>query len=448
MSIESGVLVFFKCPKRSWTLGYVQQWDAKKKVGSCKAKEGDTSAVGKLTEEDIFVMREDIIDEDVHDLLHLTLLHDSTLLDVLKRRYLRDVIYTNIGAIVVALNPFNFKIPYYTDDKMPEYLAEGDRIERNMPHSWAVAHNTYWEMMNDQYNQCILVSGESGAGKTEASKIVMKYLAALSCKSGTKQEKDAAAQVGTKINRTSPPLEAYGNARTVRNDNSSRFGKFMKVKFSEDGFLTGAHITKYLLEKSRIVTAAQGERVYHSFYLVLQGKDKSRYGLLDEGQYRSVSAGKTWRNKEYDTSEEYDEVCEAMRTIGYTDDQVDGMWRTVAGILFMLNIEFDPEGEGCLIRPSTTQNVTEAVRLWEVDKDTICRELVVSQLEVGGQVVEKLLPPVKAIDGRDALVKALYDAEFGWLVDICNSMLDRDTPGYWIGLLDIFGFEDFEVNSF
>eukprot|EP00755_Sulcionema_specki_P001984 Sspe_Gene.117853::Locus_109882_Transcript_1_1_Confidence_1.000_Length_619::g.117853::m.117853 len=170
--IEDGAFVFFECPQRSWILGHVVKWDGKK--GSCKSQAGDV--IDGLVEDQITIARDDTVDEDKNDLMDLTVLHDATILRCLQIRYMRDVIYTNIGPIVVALNPFNFKIPWYTDDNMPKYLSEGDRIENNLPHSWAVAHNTYFEMINDQRDQCILVSGESGAGKTEASKIVMKYL--------------------------------------------------------------------------------------------------------------------------------------------------------------------------------------------------------------------------------------------------------------------------------
>ncbi|KAJ9453890.1 Myosin-3 [Diplonema papillatum] len=267
--IEIGGQCLAMSPKDSWKVGKVSDWNGK--LGSVKCDDGE--GLTKLNDESIVLVSDEVLAEDVDDLLNLSLLHDGTLLHVLRKRYMRDVIYTNIGAIVVALNPFNFKIAWYTDDNMPKYLCEGDRIENNLPHSWAVAHNTYFELRNDSENQTILVSGESGAGKTEASKIVMKYLAAISCKSGDQANKDAASQVGVKINMASPPLESFGNAKTVRNDNSSRFGKFMRVKIDPSGYLVGAHITKYLLEKSRIVTASIGERVYHSFYLVVRGQD-------------------------------------------------------------------------------------------------------------------------------------------------------------------------------
>ncbi|KAJ9450179.1 Myosin-8 [Diplonema papillatum] len=447
MSIAVGELVYFQDPKRSWVVGNVTEWNEQKLQATCKARD-DGEVATQLKEGNVLVIREDLLEEDVDDLLHLTLLHDATILDVLRRRYFKDVIYTNIGAIVVALNPFNFKIPRYMDDQMPRYLAEGDRIEHNVPHSWAVAHNTYWEMVNDNYNQCILVSGESGAGKTEASKIVMKYLAALSCKAGDERQKEGARQVGVKINKSSPPLECFGNARTVRNDNSSRFGKFMRVKFDGEGFLKGAHITKYLLEKSRIVTASPGERVYHSFYLLLRSSHAERALLGDQKEYKSVSSGKMWHNKEFNTAEEFDEVCDAMLTIGLDQERIDDMWLVVGGILHILNLEFEAEDEGSKLRASTESNLDKCLALWQVDAEKVRRELVASELEIKGQAVVKLLPPVKAVDGRDALVKALYDAEFGWLVEQCNEILDVGDAGCWIGLLDIFGFEDFEVNSF
>jgi myosin heavy subunit len=259
--IEAGATVFFQHPEHSWVVGSVDTWDGKAAVcRSADAKEG-RDPVANLREAQLFVARDDLLHEDVNDLLNLTVLHDATLLNCLKRRYLKDVIYTNIGAIVVALNPFNFTIPWYMDDKMEGYLGEGDTIERNLPHSWAVAHNTYFEMRNDRQNQSVLVSGESGAGKTEASKIVMKYLGAVSARTGTEEQRSRGRSVGDKINCSSLPLEAFGNAKTVRNDNSSRFGKFMTIKFDEAGYLVGAFITKYLLEKSRIVTAAEKERV-------------------------------------------------------------------------------------------------------------------------------------------------------------------------------------------
>ena len=219
-----GQRVYARCPKRSWITCVLETWDPLKKIGNCKAVEDGGDMIVALKEEEIYPLRGNVATEDVDDLLLMTELHDATLLNQVKRRYMKDVIYTNIGAIVVALNPFNFKIPRYLDKVMPNYLAEGPLITRNLPHSWAQAHNTYYEMRTTNADQTILVSGESGAGKTEASKIVMKYLAQVSSLKGEVHHREAAQLVGKKINAASPALEAFGNAKTVRNDNSSRFG--------------------------------------------------------------------------------------------------------------------------------------------------------------------------------------------------------------------------------
>eukprot|EP01061_Rhynchopus_euleeides_P020432 TRINITY_DN3322_c1_g1_i1.p1 TRINITY_DN3322_c1_g1~~TRINITY_DN3322_c1_g1_i1.p1 ORF type:complete len:1360 (+),score=526.71 TRINITY_DN3322_c1_g1_i1:117-4196(+) len=450
--LEPGALVYFEHKEEhSWVLGKVKSWNGK--AGSCESDDPKHPNVRseKLSEECMFPISRDVIEEDVNDLLSLTILHDSTLLNCLKRRYFKDVIYTNIGAIVVALNPFNFKIPRYMDDEMPKYLAEGDRIEHNLPHSWAVAHNTYFEMLNDQQNQCILVSGESGAGKTEASKIVMKYLGAISCKQGEGETKAAAMKVGAKINICSPILESFGNAKTVRNDNSSRFGKFMKVQFSSQGFLVGAFVIKYLLEKSRIITAAKGERVYHSFYLMCRANAEFRgkYHTGEDKTYTSLSSGGTFENKEFNKEEDFDEVIAAMGEVGMTEDEKLGVWATVAGVLHIENTRFDEDGEGCKLDKKTEPMVDMSCACWGVDSATMIKEFQTTTLVIAGTTCVKQLRPVQAYDARDALVKTLYDQCFGWLVEKINSTLDvGEACSSWIGLLDIFGFEDFETGNY
>lgn len=446
--IEVGATGFFLCPRNSWIPGTVEQWDGK----IAAIRPVDQNLYGretvKVQESSFFSAKDEIMHEDVDDLLNLTVLHDSTLINCLRRRYLNNVIYTNIGAIAVALNPFKFDIPAYTDDKMVLYLAEGDIIEKNLPHSWAVAHNTYFELRNDNCNQCVLVSGESGAGKTEASKIVMKYLAAISCKEGGDIQKEAGRVVGSKINLTSPPLECFGNAKTVRNDNSSRFGKFMRVKFDKDGFLVGAHIVKYLLEKSRIVTAAENERCYHSLYLVCRGNHAEKFGTENDKEFRILTSGNCLHNKEFDTTAEFDEVCKSMVAVGISEAECESMWAVVASVLHLGNVSFVDDGEGSLVNSKSEFSLATAAALLQVEGESLRREFTKTQLFVAGQQIVKLLKPTLALDAKEALMKALYDAQFQWLVDKCNAILDVDVDGNWIGLLDIFGFEMFETNSF
>ena len=294
MICSAGETVFFQHPTHSWVLGTVASVASDRATVTAadpkRGVTGDTTA--KLTPDQVVLVSQGFVDEVEEDLLRLTILHDATLLRCLFLRYMDDHIYTNIGAIVVAINPFNYKIPWYKDDKMPAYLEEGPIIERNLPHSWAQAHNTYNELRADCANQCILISGESGAGKTEATKIVMRYLSKVSALSQGAEERAAAETVLTNLVACSPVLESFGNARTVRNDNSSRFGKLMRIKFNGSGVLTGADITKYLLEKSRIVTAAKGERVYHAFYYLTKGPLGAEMQLQKASDYRATNAGK------------------------------------------------------------------------------------------------------------------------------------------------------------
>ncbi|KAH9599850.1 Myosin head [Trypanosoma melophagium] len=272
MTVDVGSHCFFDHPRESWVVAQVR---AKSDNGyTVRTDDVERKCVGEeftaVNDTQLAPCREDLLDEQPDDLLALKVLHDGPLLRCLYMRYFRDIIYTNIGAIVVAINPFHFNILWYQDNKMGDYLQEGSVIEKNLPHSWAQAHNTYNEMIADCANQCILVSGESGAGKTEATKIVMKYLAQVSCKQGTEEEK--------------------------------KEGSFTET-------------TKYLLEKSRIVTAAEDERIYHSFYLLPQGSMGKKLQMESETLYKSLTAGKCLQNPEYDTEENFNEVLCAMREI-------------------------------------------------------------------------------------------------------------------------------------
>jgi hypothetical protein len=451
-----GDTVFFRHPQHSWILGKVAGSSAK--GYACQAEDtlrglhGD--AADNLPATHVEAVMGSVVDEDVEDLLQLTVLHDATLLRCLCLRYLRDHIYTNIGAIVVALNPFTFSIPWYLDSEMSKYLTEGERIERNLPHSWAQAHNTYFELVRDAAPQFILVSGESGSGKTEASKMVVKYFAALSKKRGDAAAAEKSAVCGVRLQQCSPILECFGNAKTVRNDNSSRFGKFMKIQFEPATFmLVGSHTTRYLLEKSRIVTAAAGERVYHSFYLLHKASApiSTALGLRPQGDYKTINAGGVIDNGDFSSTEDFVEVSAAMTTVGVTDDCIRTVWGCTSSVMSLLNVAFTKNGGGDSVNVAAASmgDVALAAKLWGISAEDLRRELVSTEFVVRGEASTKQHTEIQANDVRDALGKATYNGLFGWLVDQCNRMCDfGDTGGNWIGLLDIFGFEDFKVNSF
>eukprot|EP00760_Papus_ankaliazontas_P030344 PhM_4_TR477/c1_g1_i1/m.27535/K10357/MYO5; myosin V len=455
MPFAPKTIVAWNSPDHSWVIGEVVAYDPKGKHYTCTATDPDPQTAPKIYDNDewIFASEPENFEEDVNDLLQLTELHESTLLFCLKRRYLRDVVYTNIGPIVVALNPFNFNIPWYMDKKMPDYLAEGVVIEQNLPHSWAVAHNTYWELRENGQNQTILISGESGAGKTEGAKIVVKYLGAISTIKGTTEQKSKCEEVNKRIIAASPILESFGNAKTVRNDNSSRFGKFSKLQFDRDGFLVGNFVIKYLLEKSRIVTASKDERVYHSFYQVVSGSDRLTYGLKEPHVYHSLTVGDCINIPGVDDSEDHAFCKAAMSDVGITDAEQDAIWRCVAGILNLQNVDVSEKEEKAMkmsyIDEQNVPKLEQACALFEIDAIEMQKEITTTTTVTRGEVVEKPLDRVKALDVRDSTSKTLYDCLFDWLVSKINQTTDASSRcTHWVGLLDIFGFEDFQFNSF
>eukprot|EP01060_Flectonema_neradi_P036265 TRINITY_DN6929_c2_g3_i1.p1 TRINITY_DN6929_c2_g3~~TRINITY_DN6929_c2_g3_i1.p1 ORF type:complete len:1372 (+),score=332.35 TRINITY_DN6929_c2_g3_i1:58-4173(+) len=448
----AGSKVYYWEPDHAWSIGEVEADDGKvfsvKGIDYSASKKGKLLTIDKLSDDKVWPIREDVLDEDVDDLLDLTILHDATIQRCLFVRYMRDVVYTNIGAIVVALNPWNFKIPWYTDDNMPKYLAEGEVIKDNLPHSWAQAHNTWHDLRRDNENQTILISGESGAGKTEAAKIVMKYLGCLSCIHGSNEDKENAKKVAFNINQASPVLEGFGNAKTVRNDNSSRFGKFMKVQFNATGNLVGAYTIKYLLEKSRIVTSSKNERVYHAFYLLSKGSDAGKYNITDI-QNSHINAGEAIDIPGVDDGEDYSLCLTAMRDCGFSEDDIDAVWRVVAGVFHCLRTTFSEiDDDSCEVSSSGKEHLSIATGHWGVDVDNLCHEFTTLTLETREGPVEAKLNATKSLDARDAVCKALYDQVFGWEVEKINQNTDSGTGENFIGLLDIFGFEDFEYNSF
>eukprot|EP00760_Papus_ankaliazontas_P000669 PhM_4_TR10174/c0_g1_i1/m.4161/K10357/MYO5; myosin V len=455
--------VFVKHKDKGWVVGVVtavvetapqgKSNSSSPSTTTYNVRDEDGDELTKVPEENLAMHQGgSTADEDVQDLLFLTVLHEATLLRCLRLRYMKDIVYTNIGAIVVALNPFNFKIPHYVDGKMQDYLEEGETIRHNLPHSWAVAHNTYFEMVNERRNHTILVSGESGAGKTEACKMVMKYLGQVSMLRSSEEDKTAADKIRTRVIQSSPILEGFGNAKTVRNDNSSRFGKFVQIKFHPTGwYLNGAFTTKYLLEKSRIVTAALDERVYHAFYYLAKGRDCEKYGLGGVKDYKSTTAGKCTEIRNVDDGQDYLEVIEAMDTVGISKEEQDALWGVVAGCLVSQNIAFLNGGgdDASLVDPTTAKFVEQQARLWQVPPEALTSEYIQSVREARGESFTVKHKPSVAADMRDSLAKHMYDNLFGWLVSKINDTTDAaEEGGHWIGLLDIFGFECFTVNSF
>eukprot|EP00004_Rigifila_ramosa_P024874 TRINITY_DN7311_c0_g1_i3.p1 TRINITY_DN7311_c0_g1~~TRINITY_DN7311_c0_g1_i3.p1 ORF type:complete len:1642 (-),score=466.43 TRINITY_DN7311_c0_g1_i3:61-4626(-) len=324
------------------------------------------------------------------------------------------------------------------------------------PHVYAVADRAFRSMKADKKSQSVLISGESGAGKTETAKLVMQYLVKVGAKQGGQ-----AAVNEQRILDSNPILEAFGNAKTLRNNNSSRFGKFIEIQFNDQSNVVGASIVTYLLEKSRLVFQAKGERNYHVFYQLLAGADagmRTRYHLGAPETFRLVNQSGCISINGLSDAEEFRTVIKALRDVGTTDAELDGVFRTVAGILHLGNAEFQATGRTTDQATLTNEaSCKHAAELLGLNTEYFFKKLVSRVVSAGpggggGKSGDKIEVPLKlqeAVYYRDALVKAIYSRLFDWLVFKINDSFRSDEPcSTFIGILDIFGFEFFENNSF
>ncbi|RNF17024.1 putative myosin heavy chain [Trypanosoma conorhini] len=429
-----------------------------------------------LQQQDVHHIIESCVEPTEHntlnDLLDLSYLHDATLLEQVRVRYYENLIYTHIGPITLALNPYDFTLPNYTDNNMAKYVMEGPKVidapSKNLPHAWTVAHYSYWRMCSDKRNQSVIVSGESGAGKTETAKIVVKYIGVVSTAQCSLQEKSGAEELTHKVNLTSPILEAFGNAKTKKNDNSSRFGKFMKVFFKQSptgGVMTGASITVYLLERSRIVTHSKGERGYHSFYQLLasngdavKNRRLNKLQLSCAEDYRCTAVGNATTIEGVNDAKDFEDVMRAMEFVGMTEAECNAVWNTVGAVLHLLSLEFKAltDDECCvdMTAQNTAVHVRMAKELLGLPDDTFFKELVTTTQLTRGETIVRKLRVAQALDLCEGIAKVLYEALFLWLVGRINELIkspseDEREEMPWIGLLDIFGFENFSNgNSF
>lgn len=409
-----------------------------------------------------------------NDLIALPHLHEPAILHALSDRFFRGKIYTWTGPVLIAVNPFQ-RLPLYTDEILEVYrrdgllkaqgLQSGEDLE---PHVFAIADRSYRQMMGDKRrSQAILISGESGAGKTESTKIVMLYLTTLgSGSTELTQESDDPNELSVmqRVLQSNPVLEAFGNARTLRNDNSSRFGKFIELGFSRAGHLMGAKVQTYLLEKVRLAFHAAGERNYHIFYQLLRGcseDDHHKYefhdgvtGGLDLPNYfHYTGQGGAPHLREFTDESGLEYTLKAMRKLGWSQETIDSVLSLIAGLLHLGQIKFDSvEKDGMeTAQVAEEKNMEYASRLLGVDIDKLRAALTERVLIARGQEIRTQLTPERAVDARDALAKTIYGALFLWVVDEVNQSIgwknDSDIRSS-CGVLDIFGFECFAVNSF
>ncbi|KAE8895640.1 Unconventional myosin-Va [Phytophthora fragariae] len=373
------------------------------------------------------------------DMILIDHLHEASILYNLRRRFFRQLPYTYTGRICIAVNPYQW-LDLYSKPTMDKF-SDGKR-ENKPPHVYAVSMEAFFNMRQKQENQSILVSGESGAGKTETTKIVMSHLAALATNANSK--------VIQQIIQANPLLESFGNAKTVRNDNSSRFGKFTELQFTIEGQLIGARSRTYLLEKSRVTTQAQGERNFHIFYQLLAQRaqfPELELDALDEFKYVSTRADAPGGDEEGDLSR----TRQALEVVGIAQPLQQEIMQVLAAVLHLGETDFTTrDGDVDASQLVDTKHFAVACRLLGVEVDALERAVCNRNVFVGREVILKPMTQDQAADCRDALAKSLYSKLFLWLVEQINETIGVKTKsaGSFIGILDIFGFEHFETNSF
>eukprot|EP01130_Rhizamoeba_saxonica_P002404 TRINITY_DN12207_c0_g1_i1.p1 TRINITY_DN12207_c0_g1~~TRINITY_DN12207_c0_g1_i1.p1 ORF type:complete len:1112 (-),score=281.88 TRINITY_DN12207_c0_g1_i1:48-3341(-) len=385
--------------------------------------------------------------EGVDDMCLLSKVTNEQIATNLKQRYEKDIIYTYIGNVLISVNPFKM-LPIYEDPILFSYINK-PRIELP-PHVYATAEESYRALVNEKENQCVIISGESGAGKTEAAKKVMHYIASVSG-SGSGQIE----HVKNVILGSNPLLEAFGNAKTLRNNNSSRFGKYFEITFNENGDPDGGVITNYLLEKSRVVYQIRGERNFHIFYQLTKAasnEQKTRYQILDPGSYNYLNMGKTLNVDTIDDFAEWNDTLESMNIVGISEAEKDNILSLLSGILWLGNIDFNESGDKVSIKDM--KPLDTAAALLQVPSSFLKNALEERTMETKkgrrrGTTYKVPLNYVQAIAGRDAISKIIYDRIFDFLVMKVNAALAQGSNSKsCIGVLDIYGFEVFDVNSF
>ncbi|CAD7673043.1 unnamed protein product [Nyctereutes procyonoides] len=383
----------------------------------------------------------------VEDMIRLGDLNEAGILRNLLIRYRDHLIYTYTGSILVAVNPYQL-LSIYSPEHIRQYTNK--KIGEMPPHIFAIADNCYFNMKRNSRDQCCIISGESGAGKTESTKLILQFLAAISGQH---------SWIEQQVLEATPILEAFGNAKTIRNDNSSRFGKYIDIHFNKRGAIEGAKIEQYLLEKSRVCRQAPDERNYHVFYCMLEGMSadqKKKLGLGQATDYNYLAMGNCTVCEGREDSQEYASIRSAMKVLMFTDTENWEISKLLAAILHLGNLQYEARTfenlDACevLFSPS----LATAASLLEVNPPDLMNCLTSRTLITRGETVSTPLSREQALDVRDAFVKGIYGRLFVWIVDKINAAIYKPpsqevkSSRRSIGLLDIFGFENFAVNSF
>ncbi|XP_062189417.1 myosin-3-like [Phragmites australis] len=430
--LQKKLRVWCSSPNAKWELGQIQSIsgdDAEILLANGK--------VLTVSPERLLPANPDILD-GVDDLIQMSYLNEPTVLYNLQLRYSRDLIYTKAGPVLIAVNPLK-EVALYGKASIMQYKHK----IKDDPHVYAVADLAFNEMLRDGINQSIIISGESGAGKTETAKIAMQYLAALGGASGVESE----------VLQTNTILEALGNAKTSRNHNSSRFGKLIEIHFSEAGKMCGAKIQTFLLEKSRVVQRAQGERSYHIFYQLCSGAPpflKKKLFLKSANDYNYLKQSNCLRIDGVDDAKKFSVLVDAWDTIKISKEDQMKLFSMLAAVLWLGNISFSVIDNENHVEVVSNEGLATAAKLLGCPANQLVTAMSTRKIRAGNDNIVKRLTLTQAIDARDALAKSIYAHLFDWIVEQINHSLGMGRQCTWrsISILDIYGFECFNKNGF
>lgn len=439
MDLHSGVWVWYTDANKVVRAGQIADVLVAGKEFSVKNYD-DEYVTCKIT--DVKSMHRSSV-EGVEDMILLGELHESSLLHNLRLRYLEQKIYTYTGTILVAVNPYCEISGLYSLDMVRKY--ENVNIGDLPPHIFAIGNATYSSLRRTGRNQCVVISGESGAGKTESTKLILQNFAALSSKQSLVQDQ---------ILEASPIMEAFGNAKTVRNDNSSRFGKFIEVQFGLDGTIQGARILDYLLERSRIVHQSTDERNYHIFYCLFAGatkEEKENLKLSKPTDFHYLNQSGCIKVPRIDDAAEFDKIKAAMKVLNLGKVQ-QTIFEVLAAVLHIGNTQFvkveNSNVAGDASDISNKDTIEFVATLLGVDGNQLLHTMITRSMTQRGETFTSPLNILQAKDSKDALAKALYGRMFSWILQSINDTICKKGTFPFVGVLDIFGFEDFVENSF
>ncbi|XP_022917267.1 myosin heavy chain, muscle isoform X25 [Onthophagus taurus] len=424
-------------------------------LGEIRGTKGDLVTVGIPGGEERTLKRDLVLQvnppkfEKVEDMADLTHLNEAAVLHNLRQRYYCKLIYTYSGLFCVAINPYK-RFPVYTNRCAKLY--RGKRRNEVPPHIFAISDGAYVAMLTNHQNQSMLITGESGAGKTENTKKVIAYFATVGASTKKDQQPSGKGTLEDQVVQTNPVLEAFGNAKTVRNDNSSRFGKFIRIHFGPTGKLAGADIETYLLEKARVISQQPLERSYHIFYQMMSGAVKGLKEICllsnDIYDYNFVSQGKT-TIPSVDDNEEMNITDEAFDVLGFTQDEKDNIYRITAAVMHMGTMKFKQRGREEQAEADGTSEGEKVAKLLGVDPALLYSGLLKPKIKVGNEFVTQGRNVNQVNYSVGAMSKAMFDRLFKWLVKKCNETLDtKQKRQHFIGVLDIAGFEIFDYNGF